>query len=39
MLDTYRAWRINEAIASYYDGTISAADAFIIIAYVINFWR
>ena len=39
MLDLYLAWEINEAIACYYDGTMSAEDAFIIIAHVINFWR
>ena len=38
-MDDYMAWRINEAIASYYDGTLTAADAFIIIAHVVNFWR
>lgn len=39
MLEPYKTWRINEAIACYYDGTMSAEDAFIIIAHVINFWR
>lgn len=41
MLEPYKTWRINEAIACYYDGTMTATaeDAFIIIAHVINFWR
>ena len=39
MLELYKTWRINEEIASYYDGTMSAEDAFIIIAHVINLWR
>jgi hypothetical protein len=39
MLEPYKAWRINEAIARYYDGAMTAEDAFIIIAYVINYWR
>lgn len=39
MLDPYMACRINEAIVCYYDGTMSAEDAFIIIAHVIKFWR
>ena len=39
MLEPYKTWRINEAIEHYYDGTMTAEDAFIIIAHVINFWR
>ena len=39
MLEPYKTWRINEAIERYYDGTMTAEDAFIIIAHVINFWR
>ena len=28
MLEPYKTWRINEAIACYYDSTMTAEDAF-----------
>lgn len=38
MNDTTRA-RINEAIALYYDGELTASEAMILIAYAINMER